>query len=112
MTSDYPTKDELESALREHFEAIEAEMARRDEWLIDAIWSAINASRSLINQGIAIVVCLVMGWTAWWQILLALALAFLANIFDHGRIERLRADDKKRIKRDSALGKFYIWPRW
>jgi hypothetical protein len=112
MTGDYPTKDELESVLREHFEAIEAEMVRRDEWLIDAIWGSINASRSLINQGIAIVACVVMGWTAWWQILLALAAAFLANVFDQRRIERGQADDKRRIKRDSMLGKFYIWPRW
>jgi hypothetical protein len=83
--------------------SIEAEIRRRDKWLIRSIWGAVDQVFTLTRTIVIAAVWWLNGWGAWWQISLAvIAWAAWAG-YDHLRIERLMKDDMDKIERDSVL---------
>jgi hypothetical protein len=97
---------ELERALQSHFDDFLIEVHRRDEWLINSIWNGVRSIMALGFQLTALAVCVVTGYTAWWQVGLALVVGWIAFKRASKRNDQLEKADKAGIGSECQLGLF------
>ena len=87
------------SELQDRITDLEAEMERRDEWLIHAIWNVMRHLDRLTRHVIVFAVIVVGEFYLWWQLLIAIAIIAVWGWFEFDRSVKLEADDKVRIAR-------------
>lgn len=87
------------SELQDRITNLQAEMERRGEWLIHAIWNVMRHLERLARYIIVFAVIVVGEIYLWWQLLIAIAIIAAWGWFEFGRSAKLEADDKIRIAR-------------
>lgn len=89
--------------LERYVYSLEEEIKRRDKWLINSIWNVVQSLNTLVFWLAVVAVFSHFNLREWWHGALA-GIAYLVFLFfDTARRERLEADDRDRIGRDSVI---------